>query len=82
MGKKKWHYRCILMAQRNGEDTMSQLQLTMIKQATQRYNHIYPCSKKTSLEECFTIFGRKCCFWFNTDDNSTHMIVAELADEE
>jgi hypothetical protein len=61
---------------------MSKIQQVLIERAKETYQDIYPCSTKSSLEECFTMFGQKCLFWFNTADNSTHMIAAEIAEQE
>ncbi|MCU0608175.1 MAG: hypothetical protein MUF22_00210 [Chitinispirillaceae bacterium] len=53
---------------------MNEIKKTMIQQAMQRYNRIYPCGTKRSLYECFTEAEGKLIFWFNTDDQTTHLI--------
>lgn len=52
----------------------------LIKKARQTYSKISPCGTKTSLFDCFTIIenGKKLVFWFNTPDNSTHVMVGEI----
>jgi hypothetical protein len=60
---------------------MSALQEKLIDQAREAYQQIFPCSSKRSFDECFTVFGSRCLFWFNTADNSTHMIAAELTND-
>jgi hypothetical protein len=60
---------------------MSALQKQLIERAREAYPQIFPCTSKQSFDECFTIFGTKCLFWFNTADNSTHMLVAEISED-
>ncbi|MFC1584795.1 hypothetical protein ACFL5V_04545 [Fibrobacterota bacterium] len=50
----------------------------MIKRAFSLYQIIFPCSGKNHLEECFTTTGSKLHFWFNTKDDNTHMLTADL----
>jgi hypothetical protein len=57
-----------------GGRLMNEIKKTMIQQAMQRYNRIYPCGTKRSLYECFTEAEGKLIFWFNTDDQTTHLI--------
>ena len=61
--------------------TMSALQKQLIENALETYQQIFPCASKRSFDECFTILGTKCLFWFNTADNSTHMLVAEISED-
>jgi hypothetical protein len=60
---------------------MSAIQQNLINDAIKAFHEIFPCSSKSTLEECFTIFNRKCLFWFNTEDKSTHLMAAELPKE-
>jgi hypothetical protein len=60
---------------------MSAIQKKLIESAKETFHEIFPCSSKSSLEECFTTFGRKYLFWFNTADNSTHLIALEMPEE-
>ena len=60
---------------------MSAIQKELIESARKAFHEIFPCSSKGTLEECFTIFNQKCLFWFNTEDNSTHLMAAELPEE-
>ena len=57
---------------------MSELQHTMLKQARERYRTIFPCWPRGSFNECFTVEGDKLCFWFNTEDDSTHLEYVEM----
>lgn len=50
----------------------------MIVKATEMYRVIYPCSSKMELGECFTTEGNLVIFWFNTSDESTHVMTATL----
>lgn len=60
---------------------MSALQKLLMERAVETYDQIYPCASKRSFEECFTTLGKKCLFWFNTADHSTHMVVAEIVED-
>jgi len=51
----------------------NRLKTRMIKEAKKRYTIIYPVPGKV-LEECFTNDLGFIIFWFNTKDNSTHVI--------
>lgn len=57
---------------------MDTLKHSLIEKARRTYRAVHPCGLKERLEDCFTIVGNKCVFWFNTEDNSTHVVVAEL----
>ncbi|MDD5675197.1 MAG: hypothetical protein PHC61_13595 [Chitinivibrionales bacterium] len=61
---------------------MGELREELILKAQEIYQQIFPCSSKSSLEECFTVMGKKYLFWFNTADASTHVLMAELVDME
>jgi hypothetical protein len=63
-------------------ETMSEMQEQLIERARKTYKRIFPCASRRSFDECFTIFGRKFCFWFDTDDGSTHMVVTEVAQND
>lgn len=57
---------------------MSELQKKLIQRAIEQYNHIYPCSNRTDLSDCFTVYGGKTVFWFNTEDDSTHVLFEDV----
>ena len=47
----------------------------LIKKAEKLFGKIYPCLNKNNLDECFTSTkDNGLIFWFNTEDNSTHMV--------
>ena len=50
----------------------------LIRQARNQYKQIYPCSAKKSLGDCFTVEEDRILFWFNTSDETTHVITQEL----
>ncbi len=50
----------------------------MIFKATQLYKEIYPCRSKTELGDCFTTEGNLVLFWFNTSDESTHVLTSSI----
>jgi len=57
---------------------MDEIKNYMISQATQLYKEIYPCRSKMELGDCFTTEGNLVLFWFNTSDESTHVLTASL----
>lgn len=57
---------------------MNELKYEMISEATQSFAAIYPCGDKKTLEDCFTMNGDQLLFWFNTEDQSTHIITKPL----
>ena len=59
---------------------MNKTKLELIEKARKTYKRIYPCGARSSLSECFTPIdnGRKVVFWFNTQDNNTHVLVGEV----
>jgi hypothetical protein len=58
---------------------MSELMQQMILTAQEQHSQIYPCVPARTLEECFTVEGEKLILWFNTEDNSTHLISSPVA---
>ncbi|MBD3419449.1 MAG: hypothetical protein GF398_04955 [Chitinivibrionales bacterium] len=57
---------------------MNEIKQQLINQAHREYRSISPCTAKATLQECFTQEAGMVCFWFNTADETTHMLVAEL----
>lgn len=60
---------------------MNELKKRMISQAKSVYKNIYPCGDKKNLQECFTVMDNRLVFWFNTEDDSTHLITSPSSDE-
>lgn len=56
---------------------MNEIKQELIRKALEQYRDIAPCSTKRDLGDCFTMEDRRVCFWFNTTDCTTHMLVAE-----
>ncbi len=57
---------------------MEELKKQLIKRAEEAYGKIYPCINKSSLDECFTMTKEDgLILWFNTKDNSTHLISSD-----
>jgi len=56
----------------------------LIQQAINKYTNIFPVTNNLSIsaDESFTIFDNAgnviIIFWFNTKDNSTHVVQKEL----
>lgn len=57
---------------------MNTLKKEMIKKAKIRFKKILPCGRKRKFTECFTIERDRVFFWFNTKDQSTHVLYSEL----
>jgi len=55
---------------------MESVKKLLIDNARNFYGDISPCSGIESFSECFTEIddGENIVFWFNTPDNSTHML--------
>ena len=48
----------------------------LIKKAVNRYKKIFPCGGRKTFTECFTKANdNKLYFWFDTEDQSTHVEV-------
>jgi hypothetical protein len=54
---------------------MEELKQKMIQKAYAQFVEIRLPSRAISFSECFTAFQGKIYFWFNTSDDSTHVIV-------
>jgi hypothetical protein len=57
---------------------MNTIKRTMIKKAKNRFKKILPCGRKRKFAECFTVEKDKVFFWFNTEDQSTHVLYSEF----
>lgn len=57
---------------------MSELYMSLIQQAIDKHEKIYPCGSVTQLGDCFTMTGDKLFFWYNTEDDSTHLLMEEV----
>jgi hypothetical protein len=57
---------------------MNELKNIMISKAVEIYTDIYPVVTKHDLGECFTTEGNILVFWFNTADESTHVLTSRL----
>ncbi len=53
---------------------MNLLKKRMIDKAVKIHRDIYPCSATQSFNDCFTVEEDTLIFWFNTKDNSTHIM--------
>jgi len=51
---------------------------SLILQATEKHSTIYPCSNKSAFDECFTHDCDRLIFWYNTEDNSTHVLTKKV----
>lgn len=55
---------------------MNKLERKMINLATEKHEKIFPCAHKQRLSDCFTRYEDQVFFWYNTEDQSTHVIAA------
>lgn len=58
---------------------MNELKHTLISKAIELYTEIRPVTTKRDLRECFTIEGNVLVFWFNTADESTHVLTTRIS---
>lgn len=54
------------------------IRLRLLKMAEQKYKKIRPIPAKGSFDNSFTIFNDNLIFWFNTEDDSTHVVQLEI----
>ena len=57
---------------------MGTLKEQLIANAISQHRKIFPCVGRHSLEDCFTFEKGRIVFWFNTEDHSTHMMLADV----
>jgi hypothetical protein len=57
---------------------MNELKHTLISKAVEEYTDIFPVITKHTLGDCFTTDGDLLVFWFNTADESTHVVTSPL----
>lgn len=61
---------------------MTILKRNLIHQALMLHGNISPCGSRAALDDCFTEDFGQIMFWFNTCDNSTHMVSAPSQNAE
>jgi len=57
---------------------MGRLEKNLIKKAKNEYKKIFPCSHRRNLEECITRDHERVYSWFNTEDESTHVVTEKV----
>jgi hypothetical protein len=57
---------------------MNHYKKELIASARRVHKKIFPCGDRETVEDGFTIEGKFLLFWFNTEDNSTHLLSREL----
>lgn len=57
---------------------MGDVQMELIQMAIDRHEKIFPCGNASFLGECFTTTDDKLLFWYNTEDDSTHLMEQSL----
>ena len=58
---------------------MNEIKQNLINRAKKQYKAIYPCSTKRKLRDCFTVEENQMIFWFNTEDDTTHILTHDVA---
>jgi hypothetical protein len=48
----------------------------LIEKATRKHKKIFPCAHKDDISQCFTLDDGRLMLWFNTEDQSTHVVSA------
>jgi hypothetical protein len=61
---------------------MNDIKEKMIQKALGVHKKIFPCKGKTHINDCFTVEGQKIIFWFNTEDENTHILFEKIKDVE
>jgi hypothetical protein len=56
---------------------MTELEQSLIQKASEMHSRISPCPPRQDFEHCFTRDSGKVYFWFNTEDKSTHVVMAD-----
>ena len=59
--------------------TPKKIKTKLIREAKRKYKSIFPCSRTEKFKDCFTLYGDKLYFWFDTADQNTHVVYEELA---
>jgi len=57
---------------------MEQLKEKLIKKAKQSHKSIFPVGEKKSFEDCFQQYDNKMAFWYNTEDQNTHVVIGDV----
>ncbi len=60
---------------------MNTLKQKMIQRALRKHKKIFPCSNKEELSDCFTEHKGQILFWYNTEDQTTHLITKKVSAE-
>lgn len=59
---------------------MGEREKKLIARALGKHERIFPCAQKQCMTDCFTEIGDQLFFWFNTEDNSTHVITENISE--
>jgi hypothetical protein len=57
---------------------MGKLEEQMIRKAIRRHTTIVPCDSRKSFDRSFTRASGRMVFWYNSADNSTHVVIAKI----
>lgn len=62
---------------RKKEVCVDEMRQKLMNNALEQYSRIFPCADKP-FSECFTVDHNRLLFWFNTEDETTHVLTTEL----
>lgn len=57
---------------------MNLIKKMIISEALTKHKKIFPVGNFKAIDDCFTIDDDKLIFWFNTEDQTTHVEVVDL----
>jgi len=57
---------------------MDKLKQELIERALKKHQKIKPCGNKASLLDCFTEHHGKLIFWYNTEEDSTYVLIEPI----
>jgi hypothetical protein len=61
---------------------MNELEAKLLRQANAIHDKIFPCASRKEFKYCFTRENDQLFFWYNTEDQSTHVIAADMRQYE
>ena len=57
---------------------MKRIKTRLFNKALKKYKKIYPCAKSRGFQDCYTQHKDILYFWYNTEDENTHVETEKL----
>ena len=57
---------------------LEEIKQTMVQEAQSTFGKVHLCKRCRTLDDSFTMFDNQLIYWFNTEDDSTHIITRVL----